>query len=76
MPYLIFFIFNVLPSSTYCFLFCYVLSLPTYSSYVFIQKSDEVPIKCSTVAGYYKDESEAGEIHTVFLHTESIMCYN
>jgi len=45
-----------------------------YRSYFFIPKSDKVPIKYYTVAGNYKDESEAGEIHTVFLHTESIIC--
>jgi hypothetical protein len=75
MPYLIFLIFNVLPSSMYCFLFYFVLSLPTYSCYFFIPKSDEVPISCSTVVGNYKDEDETGEIYTVFLHTKSIICY-
>jgi len=34
-----------------------------------------VPIKCSTVTGNYKDESEAGEIHTVFLYTATIICH-
>jgi len=68
-------IFIVLPSSRYCFLFYFVLSLPTYSSYFFIPKSDMVPIKCSTVTGNYKDESEAGEIHTVFLYTATIICH-
>jgi hypothetical protein len=59
----------------YCFLFYFVLSLPTYSSYFFIPESDEVPTKCSTVVGNYKVESETGEIHMVFLYTESIICY-
>jgi hypothetical protein len=60
-PYFIFFISNVLP--VFPVLLCAEF---TKLQLFIIAKYDEVPIKCSTVVGNHKDESEAGEIHRYF----------